>query len=223
MRTVPPRSQMNLVPFASYEELRQDFIANPMRQALRAQRRQETTARWNLARNQRQPVLRLTPGEITDALAGEPVTQARADGDEDEEPVVTVSVLRNGGIRLTALREGSQLLRVRLEDGRVAHHTVVVTTSARLSPTLHGGECAHIRERNWYAGQGWHVDQCQYDQLHRDEWCPAVGCGPTALAMLLGWWDVHGVPSAFYRLRSGAGSTGAFRFEFPSVYGPDAP
>jgi hypothetical protein len=47
----------------------------------------------------------------------------------------------------------------------------------------------------WYAGN-WN-DQRRYEQFHNDpQMCPggASGCGPTAWAMLFGWWDRKGSP-----------------------------
>jgi hypothetical protein len=48
-----------------------------------------------------------------------------------------------------------------------------------------------------YAG-GW-GDQMRWKQLMDSDWCDAVGCGPAALGMLVGWYEnKKSVESAFY-------------------------
>lgn len=67
------------------------------------------------------------------------------------------------------------------------------------------------------AGTGWDGDERQFNQLKNAKWRPCNGCGPTALAMFFGWWDVNGVPGAFYRLESGIGDAHRFRFNYESL------
>jgi hypothetical protein len=50
--------------------------------------------------------------------------------------------------------------------------------------------------RFWYAGT-WQ-DQPKYFQLEDSDWCPLVGCGPTAWAILFAWFErEHSVKAAF--------------------------
>lgn len=223
---LPPYRPTPAVPYESYAELRENFARNPVRQALREVRKLEARIRWRPETISSQPLFALKVGESIKVLEDELAASASVDVELDgalEDEVASVRVLRGGGLELTGVRPGRGLLRVRRPDRTVERYRIHVGEEEFSRAALHSNGCLQIVESNYYAGSGWDEDQRQYHQMDRSRWCPAVGCGPTALAMLLGWWDYHGVPSAFYRLESGAGDIGSFRFNYDSVRKNDAP
>ncbi|MBL9138156.1 MAG: hypothetical protein JNK85_19970 [Verrucomicrobiales bacterium] len=223
---LPPSRPSPMVPFANYAELREKFAKDPMRQTLRQARKLEAQVRWRPESFAARPLFSIKIGESIKVLENEILAAASVDVDldgADGDEVASVRLLRSGGVQLTGVKPGRGLLRVRRPDRRVDRYRILVGHAAPSRPALHADDCLQIVESNHYAGSGWDQDQRQYHQMDRSQWCPSVGCGPTALAMLLGWWDFNGVPSAFYRLNSGAGEIGSFRFDYSSVRTPDAP
>jgi hypothetical protein len=166
--------------------------------------------------------LRLRVGETQEAVTDHVFTRARVDVD-DEEPAVTVRLLPRG-LQISAKRPGTDLIRAQTAAGAIVTIPVVIGSSASLAGIQPHLDCPPTLVKYWGAGTGWAGDQRLYRQLKSPDWCPAVGCGPTALMMLLGWWDANGVPSAFYQLRSGIGQPeDDFRFSFPGLATSDAP
>lgn len=210
-----------------YAALKRAFADNPTRTALRTLRARGRDSRREALGDSRR-LLSLEVGATAEVQVSRPYAAVRVDSDDDEglpavEELVSVAATlsRNGGFRVTGLREGSDLVRARTLDGQVETYVVVVgRRAAALAAFL--PECYEIDTAQWVAGTGWHGDQRQYHQPESDLWCPVVGCGPVALAMLFGWWDVHGVPSAFYHLDSGFGEPTHFRFRLTGLQSGNA-
>jgi hypothetical protein len=74
---------------------------------------------------------------------------------------------------------GDGLLRVRA-GGHEYTWLIKVETKTRAPGDV-------VEQQFWYAGN-WGA-QPKYHQFENDEWCPLVGCGPVAWAMLLAWFD----------------------------------
>jgi hypothetical protein len=216
----PPALEFNATPADSYEDLKADFQTNPARLQFRALRKQQAAARWRLSNGISNPVLQLPVGQTLDFLTGLSLASVSVE-DSAASASVRVSTLAGGGFRATGAGAGSVLLRVQDQAGSVDFYSLLVSL-APIGP-VKKGFCADFASSVWQAGSGWDGDQRQLRQLERDRWCPLVGCGPVALAMLLGWWDANGVPSAYYHLDSGPGNAKHFRFNFSSIHSSDAP
>ena len=208
----------SLAPAASYEDLRADFANNSVRAQARAFRGRRAAPVWRAATGILNPVLQLHAGETLDFLAGKKLAAVAENAARGRE-VVSLTALPSGGFRATGLQPGQTVIRVQEPDGTIDHYTVSVAPPPG-QVTLRDQPLGIL---DWVAGTDWDGDERQYDQIARDIWCPYDGCGPTALAMLFGWWDVNGVPSAFYRLDSGRGKAHSFRFNYESLRDSDAP
>lgn len=212
-------------PVAHYASLRSAFAANPTRVALRQLRSSALTSRLSqlggLLRNR----ILLVEGETREIPTDGSLATLRVDAEIDLLPSVRVQALPRGGFTVTALRVGTDILRARLVTGAVLSYTVVVAPKAGAVARIAGlqGNCHQVKVHTWKAGTGWDGDQRLYRQLKSPLWCPVVGCGPTALLMLFGWWDVNGVPSALYHLKQGYGDADDFRFDLQSLRLSDAP
>ena len=220
----PGKPSINATAFANYAELKADFQKNPERIRIRTQRNIDTAAAWRLAKGIFNPPLHVNVGQTTQFLTGKIFVDADEVG---MRPVETIRILAlpKGGIQVTGASVGSVLVRLQEQSGAVDFYTITVSAPPPTQP-LHPVSIvrdAPLIKTYWAAGTGWTGDQRQYDQLSNPAWCPLDGCGPTAVAMLLGWWDANGVPSAFYRLKSGHGDAHNFRFEYESLRDQDAP
>lgn len=205
----------------SYAELRSATALDATRTVARLARSSSAGARF-AALGPGRVTLRLRVGETFDAATDRAFSKVRVDVD-DEVPAVEVRPLERG-FRIVGTRPGTEIIRAQDGTGAIATFGVRVTAAAGLaSAGLHGG-CDDQVVHYWGAGTGWNGDQRQYRQVRSQDWCPVVGCGPTALLMLFGWWDAHGVPSAFYSLREGIGQPDDdFRFAYHGLASADAP
>lgn len=219
---VPQRSAIGATVAANYPDLKADFQKNPERIRIRTKRSLDTAAAWRLAKGVFNPPLQLNVGQTAEFLSGKVFVAAVEVG---MRPVETMRILPlpKGGIQVTGASPGSVIVRLQEQGGAVDFYTVTVSAAAQTGAPVIVPRDAPLIKTYWQAGSGWAGDQRQYDQLSNPSWCPLDGCGPTAMAMLLGWWDANGVPSAFYRLTSGAGDAHNFRFNYESLRDQDAP
>jgi hypothetical protein len=206
----------------SYKELKSDFLNNPLRLHGLALRAKEAAAVWRLSKGIHNPTLQLHVGETQDFLPNKTLVSAAAVA-ADAVELARILVLPKGGLRVTGVNAGSMVVRVQGHDGSVDYYTVAVTVATPAGKTPITTRDLSVDQQFWIAGTDWDGDQRQYDQLRRPQWCQLDGCGPTALAMLFGWWDVNGVPSAYYRLEQGKGNAHNFRFNYESLRDSDAP
>jgi hypothetical protein len=208
----------SLTPAANYADLKADFANSAVRAQARALRSKRAAPVWRAANGVPQAVLQVQAGHTLEFMAGRKLSAVVENAARTRE-VVSLMPLPDGGFRATGLQPGQTVVRVQEPDGTIDHVTISVTPPP-------GGIALRDQPLDilqWIAGTDWDGDERQYDQIARDIWCPYDGCGPTALAMLLGWWDVNGVPSAFYRLDSGRGKAHNFRFNYESLRDSDAP
>jgi hypothetical protein len=212
-------------PTFDYRAMKQAFLSNSAAAHFRSQRAQVSALRWNRLRGGRPTVLTVAPQETKTFLSGTPLNRVRLESENDSAAIAQLTIRREGGFTATGLRGGSALVRLVTETGQVQEYTLNVSAAGGgAAPMFQAqGACPSWTMLDWWAGAGWNADQRHYYQYSDEQWCPKVGCGPVALAMLLGWWDAHGVPSAFYKLRSGRGNAEYFRFDFDSLSTPDAP
>ena len=95
---------------------------------------------------------------------------------------------------ITGVEIGGTVLRVRFSDGTSDNFVVRVTRTA-------GALVLPAATADWgpwsYNYAGSFGDTRRYSQFSNDpQMCPGgvSGCGPTAWAMLYGWWDLRGSP-----------------------------
>jgi hypothetical protein len=220
----PSRSTFDAVAAENYADLKEDCQSNPVRIEARARRSLDTAAAWRLATGILNPPLPLHVGETLDFLVDKSLTAAREVALNEQE-IVRILDMPKGGFRATGVSQGSVLVRVEEQNGAVDFYTLTVKAALSASPgkEIPLDEKVTIKKLTWTAGTGWDGDERQYNQIKNKAWCPLDGCGPTAMAMLMGWWDVNGVPSAFYRLKEGVGDPLQFTFIYESLRDSDAP
>lgn len=188
--------------YSNYAEFKQDYLNNPTYQILRSRRaaRARLEMEVEAGRIPEAPtVVRMVRGtstHILDTSAVDAFYLDDEDSDIDTDPFVTVTATRGGGLDIVARRIGTGELTIRSGRQRFRYQIRVGLTS-RAASTL--GDETFVpgwqEPKIWDAGG--YDEQPRYWQTDHPDWCSAVGCGPTAWAILLGWWDRHGVPSAF--------------------------
>lgn len=191
---LPPELKLQLSSYASYAELKEDFESSPVHKLLRERRAAHAGLQWDIEAGKVPAILDLRVGE-TNVFLGGSVLEDLVLHWEGVRELADVRLLRSG-FEAVGRQAGSAPLTVRTSKGLEAY---VLRVSARgvglASVELASGE-PFWRTKTWLAG-AW-GDQMHYYQLKDSDWCELVGCGPTAVAMLLGYWDRRGVPSAFY-------------------------
>ncbi|MEO7144031.1 MAG: hypothetical protein ABI165_11095 [Bryobacteraceae bacterium] len=207
-------------PAANYADLKSDYATNPLRVQRRALRVNRTAAVWRVLNGAKNPTLQLQIGQTQTFLGDKRLANVGVVASGPVE-MARLLVLPAGGFRATGVSAGTVTLEVAEQNGTIDFFTLAVT--AVVVPGAVALRDAKSDFTFWLAGTDWSGDQRQYDQLKQDDWCPLDGCGPTALAMLFGWWDANGVPSAFYRLDNGRGNAHKFRFNYESLRDSDAP
>ena len=219
-----PTPRIDHAPTFDYVSMKQSFTTNPVIANFRLARVQLSSSLWGRLRGGRPMRFVVADGQTLVFLENTPLARVRLESDA-ALPIADLRLRVAGGFSATGLRAGTAMVRAVTTAGQTLSYTLVVTSRALNSPppAVAPGSCPDDVD-TWYAGTGFDGDQRLYKQLgDENDWCPAVGCGPTALAMLLGWWDANGVPSAFYKLNSGRGNANNFRFNFESLKEQDAP
>jgi hypothetical protein len=147
------------------------------------------------------------------------VRAARLDSPDEDIVIARVTPLGREGLRIDGLAQGSGVLYVQV-DGREELFTLFVT------PTEPGIAPAGVFTPGWrfykQYDAGTEGDQRRYHQHQSLSFGGGgegnkVGCGPCAWTMLMGWWDLKGVPVIFRPYWSGSGLPGL------KLGSPDAP
>ena len=199
----PPPSRLGFEFYRDYAELKSDLRSNPFQVKRRRLREQLANQAWDL-RDGRQPtVLSLRVGERKEFLPGKIITRLIPHWEEPPTPLADLAVLGAGGFAATGRVVGSTVLSV--YEGTSATRFVLDVQPAGPAGAASQGAvpiACTIKtvEKTWYVGT-W-GDQVKYHQTKDDDWCDLVGCGPVSLAMLFGWWDRQGVPSAWWKWSS---------------------
>jgi len=205
---LPPDLRLQMESYRSYHDFKNDFLTGPVHQAMRQRRIEIAGLDWDFVEGIKPEVLSVKSGATKQFLTEVPVLEFNLQWDESDTPLAAITSLPGGGLQATGGPvNGSAVLTIRTAEG-LDRYSMVVTDA---DPAEEVGPFE--RTRKWWAGD-WD-DQRHYFQLRHEDWCSLVGCGPTALAMLFGWWDWKGVPTAFY--------TGIATSDFPSLSSPDAP
>jgi hypothetical protein len=216
---VPPPTRLMPSFYRNYGEFKADIGTNDFYKTLRARRTENAKPFWNAERGVFPEVLQVARGETRTFLPGVQIDNIIEDTESGERAIANVAkVARLGGFSVQGVAPGRMAVKVRVNEA-VTHYVIEVpATRAGAEPTGKKGSIAQAGPPFWktiteaYAG-GW-ADQMRWWQLKDSDWCQAVGCGPAALGMMLGWWEnKKGVESAFYTAAN----------DFTSISTVDAP
>ncbi len=203
----PPPTGRKLTPtyYRNYAEFKDDYKTNQFYRILRDRRAQHAKAFWDAERGIFPAILRVTDGQTATFLPGVQVDAVTLEVESGERVIANVApILRLGGLRIQGLIPGRMGIKVRVNESVTRYVVEVAAAGAALAADEEiGFAAASSSAPHWktvteaYAGT-W-SDQMRWWQLKDPDWCDSVGCGPTALGMLLGWWEnEHSVESAFY-------------------------
>ncbi|MBC8096353.1 MAG: hypothetical protein H7Y43_11115, partial [Akkermansiaceae bacterium] len=139
-------------------------------------------------------------------LQGQTILRFFLDDDEGEDtPLAAINLDgTDGGLWITGGREGSAGLTVQTAAGVQHFELIVLPGGAALKGVARRAE--GLFTPGWQTPSVWSVaggysSTPRYKQTTDSNlWCPKVGCGPVAWAILLAHWDrERNVPAAFYR------------------------
>jgi hypothetical protein len=200
--------KLKAAPYESYEGFKSDYINSPIYQEFRRRQAIAVAPDWiveNGGMLPLPPVFSVKVGEWIHAFESQTVTRYFLDDDEPAAiPLATIDDNTGGdGLAIRGERVGSARFTVEI-GGRVTHYELRVTQAGvpaadepEFAPAGTGFTPGWQPYQTWLAG-GWSEQPRYWQTLDYDRWCPYVGCGPVAWAILFGWWDRHGVPACFY-------------------------
>ena len=180
----------------SYAAFRTDYVTNPVLQASRARRQRNVAGEWDVQRLGSGAAV-VTPMVLRQTLnlqPGPPVSWQWQT--ESPTEVLSLSAAADGSVKVIAVGVGEGVLRVE-QRGVITRYAVQVSASAPAGARRAKNFVPGWQKWNQTIIPGGHDEQPAYYQPMRDQWCHAVGCGPLAWAMLLSWWEHHGVPAAW--------------------------
>lgn len=182
---------LRAVGYPSYAAFKKDFMENDVYERLRQIKRSRAKLEWDILNGNPPDGVSIPARQTARVLTSVPLVplpEVLLTGENDAFARVTVS--STGGILVTGVAPGQGLLRVRA--GRQEYNLIIKVTPAVAK--LNGPEL--IASATFYAGD-WSM-QPKYHQFENSDWCPVVGCGPVAWAMLFAWFDRNwGVEYAF--------------------------
>ena len=180
--------ELKISGYNNYAEFKNDFETNQIYREMRKIRAARAKIEWDVANGNPPSGTNLTLGEtirVFSDLPLLPLPEVSLVSESDE--LLRISVSSTGGIRVTATSTGTGMLRARVGD---TERTMLVRVTRGLAAT------AVISSGTSYA-LGW-GEQPKYHQFENSDWCPVVGCGPVAWAMLFAWFERNwGVEYAF--------------------------
>lgn len=187
-----PGPEFKVGAYDSYEDFKKDFVGNPFFQKLREVRADQVKREWQTVTGEEPTVVQLKIKGQELILRGQQIKSFIIDSPD------IASVQRSSaasGLIVTGLRSGGARLDVVLGDGTTDTLLILVLGPTGSIAQLNTASTGWTSWSYWYAGS-W-SDQRRYSQFSNDsQMCPsgASGCGPTAWAMLYGWWDRKGSP-----------------------------
>jgi hypothetical protein len=174
--------------YRDYAEFKQDYLTNGIYQKLRQRKAYRAQAEWQAEQGVMPPVISMTVGNSLDILPGATADEVFVD-QEEETPLLSVTQLTGGGLRLQALAAGNVVLEVLL--GTSVQRFAVQIRAVGAAPMAKGAKKTFV--------PGWHIayekyigtfnEQPQYEQMYSADWDGAIGCGPNAWGTLLAWWE----------------------------------
>jgi hypothetical protein len=197
-----------LQPYASYMDMKADYQTNIFFQVSRDRLKSAARLHWLIENGTPPEIFRVQVGQTATFLAGRDVTAARLETPGEGAMVARLTPLRLAGLRVDGLAPGSGVLYVEV-DGKEDLFTLFVAPEGTTLTTAKAAFTPGWRSyTNYYAGsqsdQRWYA---QYQSLVFGGGGKGnyVGCGPCAWTMLMGWWDLKGVPVIFKPYFYGSG------------------
>ena len=182
------------VPFNSFAQFKEAYLNAPLYQKLRGFQAIAAKAAWQLRDGTPPALIEVSLQVDTNILNAKPIVRF----DVEDPGIVSLQIVPGQpGLKATGLKIGGTLLRVFYAGGDGDSFVIQVGSAPKQAKGW--GSWA-----TYYAGS-WD-DQKRYSQEWALSGCCSAGwsgCGPTAWAMLYGYWDGHGVTS----LIGGSGST----------------
>jgi hypothetical protein len=183
-----PISATDYGPYNTYAEFKTDYASGPVYSFIHARRAETAQFRWNLENAVLPPIIPVPLGTATQILPTVTVVAF----DLEDPNIASGQVLPGApGISITGLTPGGTILHVLLPGGTTAYYALRVGTT---SDNHEKGLCT-----GWTPWSYWWAGGCSDQRQYHQEWnlggCNAFcwsGCGPTAWALLYGWWDVRG-------------------------------
>jgi len=190
----PPQPTLTTSPYASYANYKDDYVHGTIYSALRAYRTTEAQMRWGFRQGLAPEIIPVSLGDSTTILSNTSVARVEL----DNPLLATVTTPASGsGLSVFGLNEGVTLMRVFGADLSSANYILAVgNTNGDPNPLPPGLSFSWGPWQTYYAGN--QSNQRCYDQEHSLAGCCPngwSGCGPTAWAMLYGWWGNAGVPN----------------------------
>ena len=200
----PPAGRWLPTYYRSYSEFKADYETNEFYKIVRDRRAKNARAFWDAENGIFPEVLRVVDGQTSNFLPGVQIDNIILDVESGERAVANVSTVpRLGGLTVQGITPGRMGIKVRVDE--IVTRYVIEVTPPRVTPALplekplSAQASAPFWKTITEAYAGTYSDQMRWKQLKDPDWCELVGCGPTALGMLLGWWEnENSVESAFY-------------------------
>ncbi len=201
----PPATKLTPTYYRSYSEFKTDYETNEFYKIVRERRAKNAKPFWDAENGIFPEVLRVVDGETSTFLPAVQIDDVILDVESGERAVANVTAQpRVGGLVVQGIVPGRMGIKVRVDENITRY--VVEVIPPRTAPVVVPEDkpwSAQASAPFWktiteaYAG-AW-SDQMRWKQLKDGDWCDLVGCGPTALGMLLGWWENEkSVESALY-------------------------
>ncbi len=169
-------------PYKSYEAFKKDLQESKRFQEARRRRREAAKAEWEVVNGLHQEVINITVCNET-TIFGDRVVLKLVLGD----PTLATFKILNQGVLIHGKKAGVTTLHVEfsIPGGAEAYDGVLIVSESPLSPDLPTG---------WSSWQYWDTDDMWAQRCYEQEWGGSCwsGCGPTAWALIYGWWDRSG-------------------------------
>jgi hypothetical protein len=196
-----------LQPYGSYAEMKADYETNAFFRTVRDGLRNEARIQWLIENGAFPAEFRVQAGETVTILAGRNVREARLELPDDDAVIARLMPLGGDGLQIDGLAQGSGVLHVQV-DGQDEIYTLLVTPKEPGFVAAGGFTPGWRLVKLYQAGSD--SDQRRYHQNQSLEYGGGgegnhVGCGPCAWTMLMGWWDLKGVPAAYRPFKFGSG------------------
>lgn len=196
--------------YETYADFRRDYETNDYYQLLRENRAKSAAGDWDALKGIFPPepdVWQVNIRETITKLDGQTVTRVFLDDDVNESTnklAVFVSGGAGAGLQITGLATGGAPVIVETLSGGVTSYFLRVVAGGAGRPANGGSNTTTAFTpgwqpwKKWFASPDGYAGMANYSQPLENQWCDAVGCGPIAWAILIHWWEVHGVPSSYY-------------------------
>lgn len=198
----PPASKLVPSYYQTYNEFKRDYETNDFYKIVRSRRAENAKAFWDAERGVFPQILRVVDGQTETFLPAVQIDNVIVDIESGERAVANISTPRLGGLTVTGVVPGRTGIKVRVGE-RVTRYVIEVIPArvgvTASDPILGAQASAPFWKTVTEAYAGAWADQMRWTQYEDSDWCNLVGCGPTALGMLFGWWEnKKSVESAFY-------------------------